>query len=155
MSRAESARTFMRDDFSCAQAVLATFAREMGVDSDLALRVAGALGGGMARMGEMCGAVSGALMVVGLRHGMTRPSDTLQKDHAYAAGKEFVVEFVRRFGSMRCKELLVVDLSQPEGLAQAKSAGLFETRCPLLVEGAVRILETLGYPGEAPPAFAR
>ncbi len=155
MTRAEAARAFMRDDFSCAQAVLATFAREMGVEPDLALRVAGSLGGGGARMGETCGAVSGALMVVGLRHGMTHPHDTLQKDRAYLAGQEFVAGFIRRFGSMRCKELLEVDVSQPGGLAQAKAAGLFETRCPSFVETAVQILESLGYPGKAPPALAK
>ncbi|MCX6025503.1 MAG: C-GCAxxG-C-C family protein [Chloroflexi bacterium] len=155
MTRAEAACAAMHDDFSCAQAVFATFAREMGVDQELALRAAGTLGGGVARMGETCGAVSGALMVVGLRHGMTRPRDTSQKDRAYAAGAEFVAEFIRRFGSMRCKELLGVDLSQPGGLRQAKRAGLFETRCPLFVEGSAQILEALGYPGVAPPASAR
>lgn len=155
MTRAETARAFMREDFSCAQAVLATFAREMGIEPDLALRVAGSLGGGVTRMGETCGAVSGALMVVGLRHAMTHPHDTLQKDRAYASGQEFAAEFIRRFGSMRCKELLEVDVSQPGGLAQAKAAGLFETRCPLFVETAVEILEALGYPGEAPPALSR
>ena len=155
MTRAEAAWAAMRDDFSCAQAVFATFAREMGVDQELALRAAGTLGGGVSRMGETCVAVSGALMVVGLRHGMTRPRDTSQKDRAYAAGQAFTAEFVRRFDSTRCKELLSVDLSQPGGLDQAKRDGLFETRCPLFVEVAVQILEALGYPGEAPPASSR
>jgi C_GCAxxG_C_C family probable redox protein len=155
MTRAEAALAATRDDFSCAQAVFATFAREMGMDEALALRTAGVLGGGVARMGETCGAVSGALMVIGLRHGMTRARDTAQKDRAYAAGQEFLAEFLQRFGSMRCKELLGLDLAQPGMLKQAKAAGLFETKCPLFVEGAVHMLEALGYPGEAMPAEPR
>ncbi len=155
MTRAEAALAATRDEFSCAQAVFATFAREMGFDEHAALRTAGALGGGMARMGETCGAVSGALMVIGLRHGMTRARDTQQKDRAYAAGLEFVTEFQRRFAALRCKDLLGVDLSRPGGLQQARDSGVFEDRCPLFVAGAVDILEALGYPGEPAPGASR
>jgi C_GCAxxG_C_C family probable redox protein len=155
MTRVEAALAATRKEFSCAQAVFATFAREMDIEEGAALRTAGALGGGMARMGETCGAVSGGLMVVGLRHGMTRAGDTSQKDRAYAAGLEFVNEFRRRFGAMRCQDLLGVDLSQPGGLQQARDSGVFEARCPLFVTGAVEILEALGYPGEPAPGAAR
>ncbi len=151
MTRAEAALAATREEFSCAQAVFATFAGEMGLEVGAALRTAGALGGGMARMGETCGAVSGALMVVGLRHGMARAGDTQQKDRAYAAGQEFVTDFQRRFGALRCKDLLGVDLSQPGGLQQARDSGVFEGRCPLFVAGAVEILEAAGYPGEPAP----
>ncbi len=155
MTRAEAALAATREEFSCAQAVFATFAREMGMEESAALRIAGALGGGMARTGETCGAVSGALLVIGLRHGMTRAGDTPQKDRAYAAGLEFVSAFRRRFADMRCKDLLGVDISSPGGLQQARDTGVFEDRCPLFVAGAVEILEALGYPDSLAPGASR
>jgi len=66
--------------FSCAQAIVAAFGAQYGLDTQQALRVAGAFGGGMARMGETCGAVTGAFMVFGLLYGKTQAEDDAAKD---------------------------------------------------------------------------
>lgn len=113
----------------------------MGLDRELALKVAGAFGGGMARMGEQCGAVTGAFMVIGLKHGKTKTGDDGARERTYELVEEFVTRFKSRHGSICCRELLGYDLNSPEGRKAAYEKGLFTTLCPQLVRDATEILE--------------
>ena len=115
----------------------------MGLERDLALRVAGAFGGGMARMGETCGAVTGALMVIGLKHGMTQAKDEEARDKTYKLAQELATRFKDRHRSIICRELLGYDLSSPEGRKAAHDKGLFSTLCPELVRDAAEIAEEI------------
>jgi len=115
----------------------------LGLDRELALRVAGAFGGGMARMGETCGAVTGALMVIGLKYGMTQAKDEQARDKTYKLAQELATRFKERHGSMVCRELLGYDLGNPEGRKAAYDKGLFTTLCPELVRDAIEILEQM------------
>jgi C_GCAxxG_C_C family probable redox protein len=123
--------------------VLSSFGEELGLDRGLAFGVAGAFGGGMARMGETCGAVTGALMVIGLKYGMTKAKDEAARDKTYKLAQELVTSFKARHNSMVCRELLGYDLSSPEGRKAAHDKGLFDTLCPHLVRDAVEILEQI------------
>lgn len=123
--------------------MLSSFGEELGLDRELALKVAGAFGGGMARMGETCGAVTGALMVIGLKHGMTQTKDEGARDKTYKLAQELATRFKKRHGSMVCRELLGYDLSSPEGRKAAYEKGLFTTLCPQLVRDATEILEEI------------
>jgi C_GCAxxG_C_C family probable redox protein len=131
------------ENFNCAQSVLATCGPEMGLDRESALRVAGGFGGGMGRLGEVCGAVTGAFMVIGLKHGKGHPEDDENetKEKAYALVCEFANRFRACYGSILCRELLGCDIGTPEGRAQAREKGLFSDFCPKLVQSAVEILE--------------
>lgn len=129
--------------FSCSQAVLAAFVERYGLTRDAALRLGCAFGGGIARSGKMCGAVSGALMVIGLAHGRTRIEDVSARERTYDAARAFLAAFRREHGSDSCNELLGVDIGTPEGHAAALSAGLFKSRCTDLVRSAARIVATL------------
>jgi C_GCAxxG_C_C family probable redox protein len=133
------------ENFNCAQSVIATCGPEFGLDRETALRVAGGFGGGMGRLGEVCGAVTGAFMVIGLKHGKIRPEDDEDKTKkkAYALVYEFADRFRARHGPILCRELLGCDISTPEGRAQAKEKGLFNDLCPRLVRSAVEILEQM------------
>jgi C_GCAxxG_C_C family probable redox protein len=115
----------------------------LGLDREHALRVAGAFGGGMARMGETCGAVTGAFMVIGLKYGKTKAEDDTARDRTYELVDEFVTRFKDRHGSIICKELLGYDLSNPQEREAAKEKGLFDTLCPQLVRHATEILEEI------------
>ena len=115
----------------------------MGLDHELALRIAGAFGGGMARMGETCGAVTGALMAIGLKYGMTQAKDEAAREKTYKLAQEFMTKFKARHDSLVCRELLGYDLSSPEGRKAAHDKGLFSTLCPQLVRDAVEILEQM------------
>jgi C_GCAxxG_C_C family probable redox protein len=114
----------------------------LGLESELALRVAGPFGGGMG-MGRTCGAVTGALMVIGLRRSKTVAGDDEAKEACYDLVEEFVAQFEARNGSITCKDLLGHDISIPEERELAKKQGLFDTRCPKLVRDAAKILEQI------------
>jgi C_GCAxxG_C_C family probable redox protein len=114
-----------------------------GLDRETALRVAGAFGAGMARTGETCGSVTGALMVIGLNHAKTKKDDDDSRERAYALAQEFMDAFRDRNRSLVCRELLGVDVSTPEGIAAVRQRDLFRTVCPKFVKDAGEILEGL------------
>ncbi len=97
----------------------------------------------MARTGETCGAVTGALMVIGLRHAKRRKDDDESRERAYALAQEFMNAFRQRNGSLLCRELLGADVSTPEGIAAVHAGDLFRTVCPRFVRDAGEVLESL------------
>jgi C_GCAxxG_C_C family probable redox protein len=144
MNRTELALSRFGKGFSCSQSVFSAFAPDLGLDTDAALRVSAAFGGGMGRTGRTCGAVTGALMVLGLKHGATRADDKATKERTYALAREFIERFEARNSSVACAELLGVDISTAEGLSAARGAELFKTVCPGLVASAAMILQEMG-----------
>ena len=144
MAREEQAVRLFDQGFSCSQAVAAAGASAFDVAQETVLRLAGALGGGIARSGQTCGAVTGALMVIGLKHGKVHPEDQTAKDEAYRVGGRFMEQFAARYGSTQCKELLGCDLSTPEGRQQVREHHLHDTVCRPCVCGALQLLEEQG-----------
>ncbi len=136
MTVAEDARANFDQGFSCSQAVLAAFAPQFGLDRETALRLAGAFGGGLSRAGETCGAVTGALMVIGLRYGQVTVDDQPAKERTYEAGQQFMARFREQHGALKCRELLGYDLGTPEGRAAVKEQQLSKTICARLVYDA-------------------
>jgi len=144
MEKADSAAETFRGAFNCAQSVFVVFAPELGLERELALRVAGGLGGGVGRLGsELCGAVSGAVLALGLKHGKYLPEDNEARERTYALVQEFARRFRERHGHLRCSELLGYDVGTLEGRQAAHDSGLHETLCPRLVRDAAEIVEEL------------
>lgn len=143
MTRADEAVTLFGRGFSCSQAVLGSYAEDLGLDRDAALRVSCGLGAGMARTGRVCGAVSGAVLVIGLAHGKIRPDDNAAREKTYALVQQFICEYTAKHGSIDCTDLIGHDLSSSDGYARARDERLFLTRCPVLVRDAVEILEKI------------
>ena len=121
---AEKAIEYYSCNFNCTQGVFTTYATEHGIDEKLALKLATNFGGG-ARKGEMCGAVSGALMVLGLLYGHSESEDLDTKAKAYALSEEYMNRFIQKNGTVVCRELLGYDLSKPEENAVIKEKNLF------------------------------
>ncbi len=142
-SRVEEAVKTHAEGFSCAQALLAVYGPELGMDRETALKVAGGFGGGMGRMAGTCGAVTGAFMVIGLVHGMTKKGDLQQKERSYEIIRKFAERFRERNATLVCRELMGVDVSTPEGFAEAKAKNIARTVCPKFVRDAAEILEEL------------
>jgi len=141
MGKVESAVELYRRGCACSQAIVATYGPEAGGEREQALRMACAFGGGM-RMAETCGAVSGALMVIGLRHA-GRPCDTSAgRKEANAHATDFIARFKERRGSVLCRELLGCDISTLLGAATAREQNLFATVCADIVRDAAELLET-------------
>ena len=143
--RSEKAIAYF-EDFNCSQSVIAACGPELGLDAETALRVAGMFGSGMGRLGNVCGAVSGAFMVIGLQYSKIQDGENERRDLGYALVRQFAEEFTTRNGSIVCKELLGCDLSTPEGLTKARENGLFSDVCPKFVRDAVEILERMEIP---------
>ncbi|MCG7897107.1 MAG: C-GCAxxG-C-C family protein [Candidatus Thiodiazotropha lotti] len=128
---------------NCAQAVITSFADRYGVDTELAMRISSGLGGGVGRMGDICGTLSGAALVLGLQMGPKTSDDVSAKEATYNATRLLQERFMARHGSNRCKELLQKDLSIPAEYQEAKSLGLFKTQCPDYVETVVTLLNRI------------
>jgi C_GCAxxG_C_C family probable redox protein len=143
MSEKDEAVACFKQGFNCAQAVLSTYGPRFGLDRETGLRVAGAFGAGMARTGETCGAVTGALMVIGLKHAKMRPDDDDSRELSYVLAQEFMDTFRERNKSLLCRDLLGVDVSTPEGMAVVREKNLFATVCPRFVREAAELLEKL------------
>jgi C_GCAxxG_C_C family probable redox protein len=143
MNRAEDAVSCFKEGFSCAQSVFSSYAPQFGLNRELALKIATSFGGGMARMGKTCGAVTGAFMAIGLSCGRVRAQDEQIKEKNYGLVREFVRRFEARNGSIICRELLDCDISTPEGLKFAQDNKLFENVCPKFVRGAAEIVAQL------------
>jgi C_GCAxxG_C_C family probable redox protein len=129
-----------RDGFNCSQAVFAAFAEREGLAVDVALRIAGTFGGGIARTGQTCGAVTGALMALGLRYGTTTAGDANAKERQYGPARDLMTRFADRHHSTRCCDLLGCDIGTPEGRQLAVERGLLTNLCPELVADAARLV---------------
>jgi len=143
MSEVERAVSTYKEGFCCSQALLSTYGTQFGLDREIALKVAAAFGGGINYMGETCGAVTGALMVIGLKCGNTKAKDRKAEKKTYKMTREFVDRFKSRNGSIRCKDLLGCDISTPEGRELQKKDKLFKTVCPNYVQDAAEIIEQI------------
>lgn len=142
---ADVAVTHFESGFRCAQSVLEAYADDHGLDPLLARRMAAALAGGSTVGGE-CGAVAAGYLVLGMRHGPTRPTfgDVDQEEELFGRLRRFAAGFRERHGALTCRELLGVDVFTREGREEGHRRGLFRTRCPRHVRDVVDLLETLG-----------
>lgn len=140
MTHKEKANQYFCDKFHCSQAVLAAFAEELGITEEQALKLGACFGSGM-RKGEVCGACTGALMVLGLKYGHCKKGDMESCNRANAVNDGFLDAFRQCNGSYICNDLLGCDISTPEGAAYAIDRKLFTEFCPKMVESAVEITE--------------
>jgi C_GCAxxG_C_C family probable redox protein len=143
MSRVENALNTFENGYNCAQAVFSAYGPECGIDRGTAIKLAAPFGGGMGALGEVCGAVSGALMVLGLRYGNIDIADRESKEKPYQMAREFVEKFREKNGSLLCRDLIRIDISTPEGIEKAREENVFSEICPNFVQEAVKILEVL------------
>ncbi|MCL2409490.1 MAG: C-GCAxxG-C-C family protein [Oscillospiraceae bacterium] len=132
---------FADGKFNCSTSVFTAFCEEYGVDLTVARRLACGLGGGC-RAGEICGAVSGGVMVVGLKHGQNRPGDTAARERCYAKTQEFTKAFLDKKSTLTCKGLLGADVSTDEGRAFMQANRHI---CVAAVQTAAEVLEEQGY----------
>ena len=137
MTHKEKAVQYYQDGYLCSQSVLAAYAEEYGLTEELALKLGTCLGAGM-RKGEVCGACTGALMVLGLMH-----DDPKNRKTAYENTKQFLNDFRDVNGSYLCNDLLGCDIRTPEGVQYARDHHLFTEFCPKMVASAVEILEKI------------
>ncbi len=132
----EIALSHFHQNFNCAQAVFSAFAPQLNLSEDTAVKIASPFGGGIVRQGQVCGAVTGALMALGLGRGGVTPA---KKEEAYRLGQEFIRRFKTKHSTLLCRELIAIDLSTSGGWQLAKDTGVFDNICPILVHDAAEI----------------
>ena len=142
MSHEEKAIKILGEKFNCTQAVLGAFAEELGMSEEQAMKVALCFSAG-ARKGEVCGAVSGAIMVLGLKYSQVGDDEAESKAIAYEKTNEFMERFKSENGSYICREILGCDISTEEGRVFAQENNSFKEICPRMVKSAVNILESI------------
>lgn len=125
--------------YNCAQSVFSSFAEDLKLDKKTALKIASGFGGGMA-CAEICGAVTGAYMVIGMKHGHTNIG-LQEKGHTKELIRKFNKQFISKHGSLKCKELLGCDISTNRGLKKAQEKDAFNEFCPQFVASACDLLE--------------
>lgn len=139
LSKADVQNRFM-NDMNCCQCVLTQWEDELGYDADELQRIAAAFGGGMFR-GDTCGAVTGALMALGMAFGGSGTAEDVDLMHEKVA--QFREEFTRRCGALTCREQLGYDFSVPGEKQKAIDCGIMMDHCPTLVMTALEILDDM------------
>jgi C_GCAxxG_C_C family probable redox protein len=143
MKKADCGVECFNGGFNCSQAVFSTFSEELGLDKRVALKIAGSFGGGMGHIGEACGAVTGAFLVLGLKYGQADGEDKASRALNYLLVKEFADRFKKINGSISCKEILGYDLSDEKQLLAARQTDVFEIKCTKYVREAIELLEEI------------
>jgi C_GCAxxG_C_C family probable redox protein len=140
MDHAEKAAATFSQGFNCSQSVFSAFSEELGLDEKTAKKIAGSFGSGM-RCGEVCGAVTGALMVIGLKYGACSVEDPNAKVDTNTKTMELIAAFKAENSSILCRDLLGYDVLNENELAIIREKCLFKTICPEMVASAAGILE--------------
>ncbi|NIT36573.1 MAG: hypothetical protein GTN49_08735 [candidate division Zixibacteria bacterium] len=128
-----------KDGFNCAEAVTAAVAEHVEPGQRCFPRVATCFGAGIGRRGDFCGALAGALMVVGLRKGRDTGEDSEAKERAYRLADYVVEAFQNRFGDVSCRELTGFNLSDPAGIEAYRREEVHDKLCVVFVAEAVRL----------------
>ena len=142
MDSEKQAQKYFEEHFNCAQSVFAPFALRFGMDMDTAMKIATPFGGGMGHAGQVCGAVSGGLMAIGLAKGIA-VYDREKKYACYDLAMRFQERFREAHGEITCPGLLGFDIGDPDQLDKVRELNLFHTLCPKFIGDAVRIAEAL------------
>lgn len=146
MNKRELAVEYHQKGFGCAQSVLAAYAGDFGLDEQLALKMATGFGSGMGRMCDVCGAVTGAFMVIGLKYGRTSADGVRYREETettYRKVAELGERFRQKHGTIDCRELIGHNLMDPAERAKVVEKGLFTTTCRQCIIDAVDLLEEI------------
>ena len=139
----QAAETF-QNGFNCSQSVFSVFAEDFGLTKDNCLKLASPFGGGIARMQETCGAVTGAMMAIGLKYGKGENGTEEDKAAGYRFSQELIAKFSEKHGTIRCLDLLNhLNMCTAEGMTEIKKHELFRHNCSKYVQSAVEITESI------------
>ena len=139
---ADKVRELFNEGYNCSQAVLGAFAEDAGLDVKTALRLSAPFGGGMGRMREVCGGVSGMFMAIGLFFGYDEPDGAQAKKELYSYVRALADKFKESEGSIICRELLAGVKTQPGPDPEPRNTADYKKRpCPELVAYAAQLTE--------------
>jgi C_GCAxxG_C_C family probable redox protein len=142
--KSEIATEKFMSGYNCAQSTIYPFCEEVGISDDMALKISCGFGGGMGRNQEVCGTVTGGILVLGMRHGRGVNDEQSATTATYQKTREFMSLFTERNGNFICRELLDgCDLSTEAGQQEFKDRDMKNRICKVCVESAVELLEQI------------
>ena len=137
-----NAGELFQEGYNCAQAVVCAHCEKLGVDKDTALKIAAPFGGGMGRLREVCGAVSGMFMVLGMKENCLDSNDHEAKKNLYEKVQMLAKKFEEEFGSIVCRELLGLNEKHSEVTPEKRTAEYYKKRpCKEMVQFASDLIE--------------
>jgi C_GCAxxG_C_C family probable redox protein len=143
MNNIEKVIKYFSTGHNCSQSIFCAYSSLFGLDYTMAFKIASAFGGGMGRLGNTCGAVTGALMTLGLYARNEDPEDKENKEKTYELARLFINKFKSLNGSTFCRELIGYDISTPQGLDEAMKNHVIENICVNLVKNSALILNDI------------
>lgn len=142
MNYADKARQLFKEGYNCSQAVLLAFSDLTGLDKETALKLSSSFGGGMGRMREVCGAVSGMFMVIGILYGYDDPKDQTGKTEHYKRIQQLAEAFKAENDSIICRELLGLGSGPDQPTPELRTDDYYKKRpCAEMVASAAAITE--------------
>jgi len=142
MTRREAAMANFMKGYNCSQSVVLAFADMIDIDEATLSRLSSSFGGGMGRLREVCGSVSGMFMVAGLLYGYDGPETGQVKADHYARIQELAKRFEEKHGSIVCRELLGLSVRHDIPVPEARTSEYYKKRpCPEIIGDAAEILE--------------
>lgn len=141
-----------KEGYTCAQSVVGSLCEEFGVDRVTALKISCAFGSGIGHSGETCGAITGAVMLIGLKYGKTSPGKPIDPNtmspevsKCYEMAQKFIKRFIEEYGAFKCRDLLGADTNTPAGQKYVEDNDIYNVKCNqiLVRRGAELIAEIL------------
>lgn len=143
-NHSERAMELFKQGYNCSQAVVAAFCEDIGIDLETYLKLSSSFGGGMGRLREVCGAVSGMFIVAGMKYGYSDPKDITSKTEHYKLIQELASRFKVENRSIICRELLVLNPGPDGHIPEARTNEYYKKRpCVELVGCAAQIMEEM------------
>ena len=137
-----NAGELFEEGYNCAQAVLLAHCEKLRMDKQTALKLAAPFGGGMGRLREVCGAVSGMFMTLGLKEGYTDAKDSESKKALYEKVQTLAKKFEEEYGSIICRELLNLEEKHSDSTPEKRTQKYYEKRpCKEIVQFAANLIE--------------
>ena len=142
MTRKEAAMQYFKEGYNCAQSVMLAFMDLLPGDQKTLVSLASAFGGGMGRLREVCGAVTGMFMVTGILYGYDGPETGKPKAELYGRVQELAKEFEKKHGSLLCRDLLGLNVKHDEATPEKRTGEYYKVRpCERIISDAAEMLE--------------
>jgi len=140
----KKAVALFEEGYNCAQATLCSFAEDIGLPFEMAVKLASSMGGGMGRLREVCGALTGVFLAAGMKYGYTDPSAAEEKAAHYERIQLLARQFKEEAGSILCRELLALPEGPDQPTPEARTEGYYRRRpCGQLVGMAARLMDEM------------
>lgn len=134
----KSAKDYFLEGLNCSESTLLGISESLDKKCEFIPQIASGFGAGFGRHGEVCGAISGSVMALGLVYGRKDPKDTGTKEKIYEIVDEYLKKFKEKYGTLSCRELTGCDMLTPEGIKKAKDEKVHVNICAPIVEFAER-----------------